>query len=334
MDSKHVQSLSSTSLAQLQYTEPFLESHLDLIDTYIDHNAISSPTHNTKIHNLKQLLITPMSIDFVSGWIGGALGIASTHPIDTVRVRMQNASRFHSNVTYASLLANIKNTIGIKGLYRGVLPPVTCRGISMGMNRSAYNSAEKYFTNKQTPLKGKHLFATGIFAGFWQGVGDHCLYLVKCRAQTTKQKDFQETFRSYWKMGKEITKTEGIRGWRRGFIPGACMLMTTYPIFYVHYDYMRERQYNAAIAGSIAAVCCWPVGLPFDTLRVRIQCCENLQTSLGQVAKEMFRQPMKQWFVGFGATVFRAAPRYGICMWSIEKSNGILNRHFDDELQC
>ena len=291
---------------------------------------MTSSTVTTRHHfevNFKQLLINPMSVDFISGWIGGALGIGATHPLDTLRVRMQNASRYQSNVTYYSLLTQIKHTIGIRGLYRGVLPPVTCRGISMGMNRSAYNSAEKYFTNKETPLKGKQLYATGMFAGFWQGVGDHCLYLVKCRAQTTKQIEFQETFRCYYKMGKEITKNEGFKGWRRGFILGVWFSMMTYPIFYCTYDYVRERGYNAAVAGSIGAVLCWPLGLPFDTLRVRIQCCESLETSLTQLAREMFRQPIRTWFVGLGATTFRAAPRYAICMWSIEQSNYYLKRN-------
>merc|ERR1719410_2414884 len=92
----------------------------------------------------------------------------------------------------------------------------------MGMNRSGYNLAENYFTNGEIPLKGKHLALTGAFAGFCQAIGDHGLYLVKCRAQTTKQKEFQETFRSYWRMGKEITKKRRIQGMETRIYP-RCM---------------------------------------------------------------------------------------------------------------
>merc|ERR1712129_43605 len=148
-------------------------------------------------------------------------------------------------------------------------------------------------------------------------------------AQTTKQPDFQETFASYWRMGKQITKREGLHGWRRGFIPGAGMTMSSYPVFYVLYDAMREKEYSPVCAGSLSAVCSWPFGLPFDTLRVGIQCCDNPNTKLSTVAMSMFRQPLKLWFVGLTATVLRAAPRYGICMWSIENSNYYLHNYFD-----
>merc|ERR1712003_527660 len=97
------------------------------------------------------------------------------------------------------------------------------------------------------------------------------------------------------------------------------------------YDAMREKQCNPILAGSISAVCSWPAGLPFDTLRVRIQCCENPRTTLGTVTMQMLRQPIKKWFIGFTATCVRAAPRYGICMFAIEKSNGYLNRFVQDD---
>lgn len=80
-----------------------------------------------------------MSREFASGWIGGALGIFVTHPIDTVRVRLQHAAtNGKTGVTYSSIINNIRRTIGVKGLFRGVLPPVTLRGVSMGMNRAGY----------------------------------------------------------------------------------------------------------------------------------------------------------------------------------------------------
>jgi len=269
-----------------------------------------------------------MKFDFSSGWIGGAVCVAATHPLDTLQVRMQTTSRYHANVSYAQILQQITKASGIKGLYRGILPPVAFRGVSMGMNRFAYNVAEKYFTGKQQPLKGKNLALTGAFAGFWMAFSDHCMYLVKSKAQTSKSKDFTETFRSYWKMGCKITRTEGFKGWRRGFVPGAAMLMITYPIFYLQYDWMREKECNAALAGSVAAVCCWPFGMPFDTLRVRMQCSHNQET-ISRTAKELLRQPIKRWFVGLGATLARAGPQMALCMYSIEASNKYLNLYFD-----
>eukprot|EP01084_Bolivina_argentea_P021478 39909_1 len=118
---------------------------------------------------------------------------------------------------------------------------------------------------------------------------------------------------------------EGFKGWTLGIIPGITFAMITYPIFYVVYDKLRSNYgCNPMIAGSTAAVLSWPIGLPFDTMRVRLQ-CNTERLSVKQVAYAMYKQPIKLWFVGLNATVIRAAPRYAICMWSIEQSNYYLN---------
>ena len=61
-----------------------------------------------------------ISNEFSGGWLGGAMGILITHPIDTVRVRLQYAAtNGRPNVTYSSVIRNIRNTIGLQGLFRG-----------------------------------------------------------------------------------------------------------------------------------------------------------------------------------------------------------------------
>ena len=60
-----------------------------------------------------------MAREFASGWIGGALGIFVTHPIDTVRVRLQHAAtNGKTGVTYSSA------SPGIVTLTRNVYSPM------------------------------------------------------------------------------------------------------------------------------------------------------------------------------------------------------------------
>ena len=99
-----------------------------------------SRTNNYNIYNKN------LKCDFIGGWIGGSLGILLTHPIDTVRVRMQYASPY-SNITYRQVIQNIHRTIGVKGIFRGVLPPMAFRGFSMALNRAGYNLGNSIKSN-------------------------------------------------------------------------------------------------------------------------------------------------------------------------------------------
>ncbi len=263
-----------------------------------------------------------MSNEFSSGLLGGSAGILLTHPIDTVRVRLQYAAtNGRPNVTYSSVIKNIRNTIGVRGLFRGILPPVTLRGMSMGMNRAGYEFASKITEDQnKTPPKGLRLIGVSAFAGLCQTFGDLPLYNIKCRAQTTKDPRFNESFRGYYRMAKEITIKEGIRGWSNGFVPAAACCVLTYPVLYGVYDKLRENDFSPMVSGAIAGAISWPIGLPFDTIRVKMQTDKNF-VPFTKASHNLFRQPVKNWFKGLGATIIRAAPRYAICMYTIENSN-------------
>tara|TARA_B100002049_G_C16077276_1_gene375629 strand:+ start:620 stop:1450 length:831 start_codon:yes stop_codon:yes gene_type:complete len=274
-----------------------------------------SQTYNNK-KNLKY--------DFVSGWIGGSLGILLTHPIDTVRVRMQYASQSpYSNITYRHVIQNIHRTIGIKGIFRGVLPPMALRGFSMALNRTGYNFGHSIKSNNNVINKYSKIGLVGSFSGLCQSIGDAPLYILKCRAQTTGRKKMDESFSTYIKMAKEITRREGIRGWLNGFIPCSLCCMSSYAIFYPLYEYFLTKDMNAGLAGAISATICWPIALPFDTLRVRMQ-CQSYHVPLTKAVKQMWRQPISKWYIGMSATLVRAFPRYGICMGTIEYSKHFL----------
>tara|TARA_B100001013_G_scaffold67003_1_gene35022 strand:+ start:1505 stop:2347 length:843 start_codon:yes stop_codon:yes gene_type:complete len=263
-----------------------------------------------------------MSREFAGGYIGGALGILVTHPIDTVRVRLQHAAtNGKTGVTYSSIINNIRRTIGIKGLFRGVLPPVTLRGFSMGMNRAGYEFASKITEGQdKSPPKGWKLTGVSAFSGLCQTFVDLPLYNIKCRAQTTKDPCFNESFRGYYRMAKEITVKEGYKGWTNGFIPASACSMLSYPILYGVYDKLRENNFSPIIAGAIAGAISWPIGLPFDTIRIKMQTDKRF-VPFTKAAHELFKQPVKKWWIGLGATMVRAAPRYAIIMWTVENSN-------------
>jgi len=282
----------------------------------------SKVASNNNIHNPRKSLIIGMT----SGYIGGAIGIALTHPLDSVRVTKQYQARFSkNNLNYIQIFRQIRCTHGFAGFYRGILPPTVLRGAGMAANRTGYNIGLQLFEGEQ--VKGTwRIWVVGSIAGFFTGVVDMPVQLLKCRAQTRVGLT-KETFSLYAGMVRKIWRYEGIRAFTNGLLPQLTYSGISYALFYAIYDYMTSNGFTVFTAGMVAGTVSWPPVLPLDSLRVRMQ-CQPYNVPLSTVAKDMWRQPVRQWFTGLGATTLRAAPRWGMTMMMIENCNKLMNGCF------
>jgi len=267
-----------------------------------------------------------LAIEVSSGWVGGAVGIAATHPIDSIRVVKQYRARMlKNNLSYYKIVYEIKRTHGIAGFYRGLIPPTVLRGFGLATNRAGYNAAMQFFEGEK--VKGTwRIWAVGAFAGVCTGVVDMPIHLLKCRAQV-KVGLQQESFHLYAVMLKRIWKYEGFRAFTNGLTPQLVFTGSSYALFYAIYDYMLSIDFPVFVAGMVAGTLSWPIALPFDSLRVRMQ-CQPYNVRLNNVVEDMLRQPVSRWFTGLGATTLRAAPRWGLTMLAIENCNAVLNKCF------
>jgi len=265
-------------------------------------------------------------IEITSGWIGGACGVASTHPLDSIRVAKQYHARISkNNLSYYRIFKKIHATHGLAGFYRGIIPPTVLRGVGLSANRLGYNIGLQLFEGRQ--IKGTwRMSVVGSIAGLFTGVVDMPIHLLKCRAQV-RLGISKETFLLYVEMLKRIWKYEGFRAFTNGLIPQLLYTGISYAIFYVLYDYFLANGFSVFMSGMIAGTLSWPPVVPFDSLRVRMQ-CQPYTVSFRTVARDMCRQPIRLWFSGNGATMLRAAPRWGITMLSVENCNKTLNTYF------
>jgi len=265
-------------------------------------------------------------VEFASGWVGGSVGIAATHPLDCIRVVKQYQARIaKNNMSYYEIFSRIKNTYGLSGFYRGLIPPTVLRGISLSANRGGYNIATRWFEGEK--INGTwRIWVVGGFAGACAGVVDMPIQLLKCRAQV-KRGFYKETLSLYAEMLKRIWKYEGIRAFTNGLIPQLIFSVSSYAMFYAIYDHMVSCDIPVFIAGMVSGTVTWPMVVPFDCMRVRMQ-CQPYDVSFRSVLNDMWRQPVRQWFSGCGATTLRAAPRWGVTMMAIENSNKFLNTMF------
>ncbi|TNV76579.1 hypothetical protein FGO68_gene1898 [Halteria grandinella] len=104
-------------------------------------------------------------VDFIAGYFSGVCGNLVSHPLDTVKVRMQSGQA--SSTKFFPVAKEIFINEGATGFYKGILSPVVGRApISAIMWTSqgfAKRSFEKMFGEKEHP----HLkqFLSGAFAG-------------------------------------------------------------------------------------------------------------------------------------------------------------------------
>lgn len=270
----------------------------------------------------------------VSGYIGGAAGILATHPLDTIRIQAQFVAGQSSTgeLSYVGIAKEIWKESGILGFYRGVLPPVVLRGITMGINRWAYDFADRYYP-------GQHRYGRswwlGFFAGAVTSIAETPIHLLKTRVQTGVSGDMKETLAAYFRLGRVCIKEEGFRSLMVGVAPSTILGAMSYGLFYVVYDEMLLQKYPAMVCGMVSAVLSWPLFYPLEVIRTRLQ-STPMKTKWSQEfwtfrrgSEQLFTRPFSQWFPGLGMTLTRAVPRWGIVMQVHQITRNYL-RHIND----
>lgn len=284
---------------------------------------MTSSVRSTPNGTIKNRANHSIIIGFVSGWVGGAVGIMATHPLDSIRVVKQYQARVcKNNVRYHEIIRHIRYVHGVSGFYRGVIPPTVLRGLGVSANRAGYNLGMELFKGEKVHGTWR-IWVVGGLAGSCSAVVDMPVQLLKCRAQVriglTK-----ETFGLYINMAKRIWKYEGFRAFTNGFTPQLLYNGISFALFYAAYDQFTSCGLSPFVAGMTAGLVSWPPVLPLDSLRVRMQ-CQPVTVGFTTVVVQMWRQPVRLWFTGLGATMLRAAPRWGITMVAVENCNRILN---------
>jgi len=266
----------------------------------------------------------------ISGYVGGACGIAATHPLDTVRVQLQSFSaKSQSKIAVVDICKNIVKNGGPLGFFRGIVPPIVFRGLGMCISRTVYGLA-----NEKYPTGNKFLrsFAVGATAGSISGGIETPVHLLKVRAQVGAAENIKETLYGYWKLAKHIIQTEGVLRLYHGVQPQMVASAFGGGMYYVAYDELRTREYNPFVAGCVSAIVGWPWAYPFDVIRTRLQ-SQPIKNSIDAAyytfraeSQRMVSQHFTKWFPGLSLTLIRAAPRWGIVMYMHETTRTFLRK--------
>uniref|UniRef100_A0A9J8BQ01 Solute carrier family 25 member 45 n=1 Tax=Cyprinus carpio carpio TaxID=630221 RepID=A0A9J8BQ01_CYPCA len=222
-------------------------------------------------------------VEFVAGWISGAVGLVVGHPLDTVKVRLQ------TQAVYRGIFDCVVKTYtheGSRGFFKGMSFPVISVAISNAVAFGSYSNALDYLTrsghNNSDQSKRSSLtavFMAGCFSGLAQLFVSAPIDLVKVRLQN-QTKSGGNKYRGPIHCIAVILREDGVKGLFRGIWALALRDVPCFGLYFLPYELicsmLTEKQPgNTAVlvAGGVAGVVTWACATPMDVVKARLQMC-------------------------------------------------------------
>ncbi|KAF6201058.1 hypothetical protein GE061_005505 [Apolygus lucorum] len=270
--------------------------------------------------------------EFLSGWAAGIAGLATGHPLDTVKVRMQTTD----GKSLGFVLHSTFHNEGIRGFYKGMAFPVLSAGVLNAIFFGVYGNSLRVLassggktlcceempiprSNRVDKLWHFQVALAGFIGGFASTAVGCPVDCVKTKLQGNRTRKLNT-----WVVAKEIFKKNGIRGLYTGFIPMFCRDGPGFALYILAYEHIlcmmegslpvgghhkfRSEIFSGGLAGAIS----WSVAMPFDVVKSRIQMDDQNQPKYSGMA-DCFRKSFQKdglpiFFKGFAVAVVRSFP--------------------------
>ncbi|RNA43790.1 carnitine-acylcarnitine carrier [Brachionus plicatilis] len=205
------------------------------------------------------------AISLGTGVLYGLTNVVVGHPFDTIKTKMQ-AQKGYENISMIKTFSKVFGKEGIKGLYRGCVPPLMGSGIYRSIQFSAF---EATYTVLDNPFGKMHVPLThgiefrvilgGLMAGTVRALVETPLEYAKIKRQTE----------STWKLRDSFT---GLRiTWLRSqfLLPSFFIFLDS---FRRHLDgVFRSPFLGPFIASGCASVMAWWIVWPLEMIKSQIQ---------------------------------------------------------------
>ncbi|KAL0479747.1 hypothetical protein AKO1_007550 [Acrasis kona] len=263
---------------------------------------------------------------FVAGTVGGVAGVVVGHPFDTVKVRIQSRPDIYKGVP-STFLKIFKNE-GIKGLFKGMLLPVSGVGFTSALCFGVYGNSMNLLRKYRGEEKTKSQYFTNVFlAGSISGT---ILCALTCPSELVKtrlqiQDHGVKLYNGPLDCARKIYQTEGLRGLNRGM--SATLLRDAgpgYGIYFLSYEMLKDYLGNSALslmfAGGSAGVISWITSYPFDVIKTRMQApTDGIRETFLQCTKRSFAQEgWRVFFRGMNACMIRSFPVNAVTFYGYE----------------
>lgn len=280
---------------------------------------------------------SPMK-NFFAGGFGGICLVATGHPLDTVKVRIQTMPLPELGVKpiYSGTFDCIRQTFhneGMKGFYRGMATPligitplysIAFFGYTLGKRLQTLPTHSHY-----TPLQ---IFNAGMLSGIFTtpitAPGERVKCLLQIQASNPKA---PIVYKGPVDCAIQLYRTGGIRSVFRGTYatllrdaPGNGVYFLSYELFKQKLATGSDPTLNALgtlFSGGMAGICYWTVAIPPDVLKSRLQTAPEAKYPRG--LRDVFKEILKNegfagLYKGSTAVFLRAFPANAACFFGYE----------------
>jgi solute carrier family 25 carnitine/acylcarnitine transporter 20/29 len=226
--------------------------------------------------------------EFLYGTIGGMTGILLSHPIDTIKTRLQSKQA-----------STVKDALLQKKLYAGLVPPLIGVMLEKSIVFGCYDMANK---------KGYHPMISGIFGGAMSTIIVTPVDHIKIALQNK-------------------TSTISPISWRnviKGFFPTLCRETPGFGIYFSTYSYLsrfnpEQKSYKHFLFGCASGGAAWLFIYPSDFVKTRIQ-SNSTGSTVSSIVKEIwntnnpsncFLNGIRNMYRGWSYAMMRALPLHG-----------------------
>jgi solute carrier family 25 carnitine/acylcarnitine transporter 20/29 len=223
--------------------------------------------------------------DIISGTMGGFAQVIAGHPLDTVKVRLQNqVEGVGQTKQFNGTLDTFRKTVqleGVRGLYKGASSPLAG---AMAHNAGvffSYGQAKKWLASRSKTTEDKLSLSNYFWAGAITGAfvshieGPIDLLKVKLQAQVGAGQ-----YKSVWDCVTQLWKQRGPRALYQGY---AAVQLRNIPAFATYFEFFEQMKgiitpagyppslFGTFVAGGWAGFGFWGIFYPLDVIKTRMQ---------------------------------------------------------------
>ncbi|KAI0715136.1 mitochondrial carrier [Earliella scabrosa] len=281
---------------------------------------------------------------FVAGGAGGVAAVLVGHPFDLTKTRLQTAAPG----TYSGAMDVVKKALardGVKGLYRGVVPPLLGVTPIFAVSFWAYDMS-KLLILAATPnrtnseLSIPELATAGFLSAIPTTLVTAPVERAKVLLQVQGQGQGGPQYKGVFDVVKHLYREGGLRSVFRGSVATVARDGPGSAAYFAAYEVTKKMLTPAGqspselnlgaiiVAGGTAGVAMWSIAIPPDVLKSRIQSAPTGTYSgfLDCARKTIAADGVAALWRGLGPAMARAFPANAATFLGVEATKKLLDK--------
>lgn len=282
-----------------------------------------------------------VGVDLLAGTVGGMAQALVGHPFDTVKVRLQASGRVgftQYRGPWDCLVQTLRHE-GVKGLYKGLSPPLALTGFTNAVMFAINSQMKKIVASfKRDPTSPLTLPQIIVAAEMTAPVYSTILCpieVVKLRLQV-QSAGTEKLYSGPIDCVRKIFRSEGARGFFAGLAPTIGTRLIGSPVYFGTYEaakrFLRQGDeppswWVLLTAGGIGGIAFWTANYPLDLIKTQMQTQRGhgAGSSLVATVKNIYHSKgVLGFYRGYVPCVLRAFPANSVVFLGYELTSRAL----------